>query len=135
MEGIVKSIGDMVNEQINAGSEHARAHFGSIGDDFSSIAEDLLRHDRVAFSLFVNAALIGLSGSSLRETVERLSPGGIPPAGRAMELAIKAIRQNSQVVAPLLEQIYIGIQVGRRLQREEDEALRGIEKASEEEGA
>lgn len=114
----------MLKAEIEASEKFASRNFGlAVGDSFREMVEEVVKDDGVSAKLLCGVLLVGLGGKSFAESLKNAPPQG-PNPGQAISQAILA---NMQTFQPLMEFLYWGIQIGRKLATEEAKALNKLE--------
>lgn len=115
----------MLEAEIVASSEFSSRNFGlAVGDDFREIVEETLQSGKIGALLVLSPLLAVTAGPVLGKWMEE---------NRANEkdedFMSKAILANFEAFKIPMEFLYWGIQIGRKLARQEVEALKNLEAA------
>jgi hypothetical protein len=121
---IGKQIKTMLEEEIIASDRFSKANFGLlVGDGFRELVEEIVKSKMLTTNLMLGLAIVGLSGKDIAEKLKKEAM-----SGTSSDLALSnMIRGNLDAFLMPLEMLYWGIQIGRRLAKEESEALGRIE--------
>lgn len=118
-----KSIASLLESEIQASDEFSKMNFGmKVGDGFPELVREVCGTEKVPMRLFLNLALGALLGKSVCEEVAALTKDD---NGR-LDLGSVIVRNLSIFETPLAL-LWWGIQIGRKMEREEAEALRKLE--------
>jgi hypothetical protein len=110
-------IAKIISEEILTATEYERSNFGQRnGDEFPEIARAALsdRNVRALISTSSLFNMLTLSTRSGKELAEMMSDR-------------EGVAKNGDFNRWLLDMLWLGYRLGRRMQREEDKALEGIE--------
>lgn len=114
----------MLKAEMEASDKFSRRNFGlAVGDGFREMVEEIVKDDGVSGKLLCGVLFAGLGGKGFAESLKNTVPQG-PGAGLALS---QAILENMQTFQPMMEFLYWGIQVGRKLAMEEAKVLSKLE--------
>ena len=117
----------MLEEEIEASGEYSRRNFGlSTGEDFREMVEEAVKSRKVTANLILNTLMVGLAGPKLAEWMKANETA----SKDADALLSNAILSNLTAFKGPLEFLYWGIQIGRKLARQEAETLKTLETES-----
>jgi len=118
-----EQIRTMLETQMETSKEFTSLNFGlAIGDDFPEMVKEVIKSDKVAASLLCNLLLVGLTAPSIGKS---LQPSLSNPDGHPHLPDV--ILKHFDTFKPQLEFLYWGIQIGRQLERQQTETLKGLE--------
>jgi hypothetical protein len=130
MEGTMEAqqIKAMLDEEIVASGEFTKRNFGlQVGDGYPEIVREIIKSNRVTGHLMVMLLGAALGGRGVSEDLAKLRAQG----GENLDMS-RTILDNIEVFTTPLEFFYWGIQIGRKLERQESALLRGLEQDSQE---
>ena len=107
----------MLEAEMKASDDFATRNFGlSTGDDFREIVEETLQSTKVSVLLMMNPLMAALMGPKLGKWLAENSADE-----NKERYATKAILANFEAFKLPMQFLYWGIQIGRKLAREETE--------------
>ena len=113
----------MLEAEMKTSDEFATRNFGlSTGDDFREIVEETLQSTKVSVLLMMNPLMAALMGPKLGKWLAENSADE-----NKERYATKAILANFEAFKLPMQFLYWGIQIGRKLAREETDALKNLE--------
>lgn len=119
----MKTIAEMLKEEVKRSTDYSKVNFGAQGgDDFPEVARSIM--NEAAGTLIANFAV---------DMVKQSLPGSLE---RLMDMMKKdmpghlIVTENRAMFHTYLLMTYWGIQIGRRLEREQAEVLRSMETKS-----
>ena len=114
-------IRQMLEAEMEKSGEFAKSNFGlKVGDGYPELVREIGKSKFVGASLMLHVMIIGLSGGQgIKQSFEREKGADVDWE--------KVIIQNLDVFQGPIEMLYWGIEIGRRLQKEEDRAVGGLE--------
>jgi hypothetical protein len=125
----MQQIRTMLEEQIKASNQFTQDNFGLLtGDGYPEIVRELMKSSTVSGLLMLMLVAVGLSGRTI--ATEMAAHRGTSQKEKEEAFA-KIILGNLQAFNIPFEFFYWGLQIGRKLEHEESETLRSIEKNSE----
>jgi hypothetical protein len=125
MEGTMEAqqIKAMLDEEIVASGEFTKRNFGlQVGDGYPEIVREIVKSNRVTGHLMVMLLGAALGGRGVSEDLSRLRAQG----GENLDMS-RTILDNIEVFTAPLEFFYWGMQVGRKLERQEAAMLQNME--------
>lgn len=113
---------DMLDAEMETSKEFTRNNYGlAVGDGYRNMVEDIVQNKQLQAKVLVNMMMIGLTGKEVAESLKE----------DVGEHSLKnAIIKNHETFKGTFEMLYWGIQIGRKLEREEKSVLDGIEHSS-----
>ena len=116
----------MLESEIKTSGNFTKENFGmKIGDDFPEIVCEIIKSPHVTARLLVMLLAIGIGG---KDAAMALSESARETGEENKEKVIqKAILSNFDAFDTPFEFFYWGIQIGRKLERQQTEALKSIE--------
>ena len=118
------AIRTMLRVEMQTSEEFSRRNFGlAIGDDFREIAEEVIKEQRVSGKLLCGVLMAAFGGEAFAKSLKKEGAQNLD----ADQVLNQAILANMQTFQPPLEFLYWGIQIGRKLAKEEIETLKKLE--------
>lgn len=110
----MKKVSVALKEEMAKSEAFTRENWGlALGEDFPEIAKDLLADSKLAEKLAGTWLVDRLRGSSVLDKLTDLGP-------------VESVRKHPEILKPYFEFLYWGIQIGRKMEREQAEALASI---------
>jgi len=121
----MQDIKDLLKAEIEKSNVYSKRNFGLItGDGFREMVEDLLKSK--GFTMFLlTAYMTNIMGTS--DLAEWAKNSGKLGSEITIDGLRDMIRDNIDTFRPLLEMLYWGINIGRKLERDEQDTLRQME--------
>ena len=123
-----KQIRNMLDEEIVASGDFTRQNFGlQVGDGYPEIVREVVKSSRVSGHLMVMLLASALCGKDVAESLAQMKDAN---KSEHEDRMAKTILDHFEVFNTPLEFFYWGMQVGRKLERQESAMLRDMEKDS-----
>lgn len=114
------NIKTMLEAEIQASENFRKQNFGLlVGDGFREITQEILNSQKVTGLLFVSLMMGALGGKEIADAMKKQQDQLKPDLGQI-------VKDNLNIFQTPLEMLYWGIQIGRKLQQEETQALRDL---------
>lgn len=121
-----KQIRTMLDEEIEVSDRFTKDNFGlKVGDGFPELVREIAKSDKATTRLIVGLVLGALNSKELSESMGKIES----VAGQKLDLS-EVILKNFHAFEIPLALFYWGMQVGRKVERQEAEMLGAIEKDS-----
>lgn len=117
----MQRIVDMLEEEMGKSIKYTEKNFGSmIGDGFPELVTEVSTSSTVAMQLVAGMALTSLTCGALAEPLKNMPRDDRTAIGRV-------VRDNAALFQSPLGMLYWGIEIGKRLGKEQAESERQIE--------
>jgi hypothetical protein len=118
------AIRTMLRAEMKTSEEFSRRNFGlAIGDDFREMVEEVIKDTGVDARLLCGTLMASLGGKRFAESLKDETQKNLNDDSSLQ----RAILANLETFKPPMEFLYWGIQIGRKLAKEENEALKKLE--------
>lgn len=118
-----EQIRTMLEKQMETSKEFTATNFGlAIGDDFPEMVKEVIKSEKVTATLLCDLLIVGLTSPTIGKSLQPspLNPESYPPLEGV-------ILKHLETFKPSLQFLYWGIQIGRQLERQQAETLKGLE--------
>jgi len=136
----MKNMSDALLDQLKKFSGHKKDNFGSIPDDYREMIEELLASKGPAMFLLRMQTTASTNFPKLIEYIKDCGAGKLTEMGQvddnSMAMAIHvngdkfdvkdAIKQNWDLFEPAFMFLYLGIKMGRQMERDEIQGLKAM---------
>ncbi len=111
-----------LESEMDASDHFTKENFGlQVGDGFPELVREVVKSEKLAARLMIGLVLASMSGSKLAESMK-----AEVPYGQKLDMS-KVILENISAFDTSLAMLYWGIQIGRKMERESVEALKGMD--------
>ena len=116
-----EQIRTMLEKQMETSEQFTKENFGlQLGDEYPEMVREVVKRDKLGMKLILGLLMGSFLGKGIGESLEKAKEG------EKMNLAPVIIKNLPAFDTPL-SMLYWGIQIGRQLERQQAEALKGLE--------
>jgi hypothetical protein len=116
-----EQIKTMLEKQMETSEQFTKENFGlQLGDGYPEMVREIVKSDKISMRLILGLTMGVILVKGIRESLEKAKEG------EKMNLTPVIIKNLSAFDTPL-SMLYWGIQIGRQLERQQAEALKGLE--------
>jgi hypothetical protein len=120
----MQSIKDMLEAEMKASQQFTNENFGlKVGDSFPEMVREVVKYDHFAMQLIMQLAIGGIMGLDVVKDISMMGED------RHKQPWGPIILQHLFVFEMPLSLLYWGMQIGRKLERDEQRAVAGLDNA------